>query len=485
MQSANLSFALCPLLTDGAIEALLVAGSDEQKQAYLPRLIEGTWTGTMNLTEPQAGSDLAQVRTRAVPQADGSYRLFGQKIFITYGDHDLAENIVHLVLARTPEAPEGVKGISLFIVPKVMFDANGTLGKRNDVYCASIEHKLGIKASPTCVLIYGDDKGEVGPGAIGYLIGEENRGLEYMFVMMNAARFQVGMQGIAVSDRAYQKAVSYAKDRVQSRAIEGSSGPVAIIQHPDVRRMLMFMRANTEAARAIAYVAAGYHDVAHHHPDAAARKEAQAAYEYVVPIVKGWSTEMSIDVASTGVQVHGGMGFIEETGAAQFYRDARILTIYEGTTAIQANDLVGRKTSRDGGATARRFIGQMRETAAELARAGGDLAAIGERLTTAVDAYESANDYVVNHFKSDIRGVFAGSVPYLKLAGIVHGGWQMGRAALAAQRLVDAGRDVPFAQAKIATARFFADHMLTTASGLAASVAGGSAGTLALEVEQF
>ena len=339
MQSANLSFALCPLLTDGAIEALLVAGSDEQKQAYLPRLIEGTWTGTMNLTEPQAGSDLAQVRTRAVPQADGSYRLFGQKIFITYGDHDLAENIVHLVLARTPEAPEGVKGISLFIVPKVMFDANGTLGKRNDVYCASIEHKLGIRASPTCVLIYGDDKGEVGPGAIGYLIGEENRGLEYMFVMMNAARFQVGMQGIAVSDRAYQKAVSYAKDRVQSRAVEGSSGPVAIIQHPDVRRMLMFMRANTEAARAIAYVAAGYHDVAHHHPDAAARKEAQAAYEYVVPIVKGWSTEMSIDVASTGVQVHGGMGFIEETGAAQFYRDARILTIYEGTTAIQANDL--------------------------------------------------------------------------------------------------------------------------------------------------
>ena len=485
MQSANLSFALCPLLTDGAIEALLVAGSDEQKQAYLPRLIEGTWTGTMNLTEPQAGSDLAQVRTRAVPQADGSYRLFGQKIFITYGDHDLAENIVHLVLARTPEAPEGVKGISLFIVPKVMFDANGTLGKRNDVYCASIEHKLGIKASPTCVLIYGDDKGEVGPGAIGYLIGEENRGLEYMFVMMNAARFQVGMQGIAVSDRAYQKAVSYAKDRVQSRAIEGSSGPVAIIQHPDVRRMLMFMRANTEAARAVAYVAAGYHDVAHHHPDAAARKEAQAAYEYVVPIVKGWSTEMSIDVTSTGVQVHGGMGFIEETGAAQFYRDARILTIYEGTTAIQANDLVGRKTSRDGGAIARGFIAQMRETAAELTRAGGDLAAIGERLTSAVGAYESAVDYIVKQFKSDIRAVFAGSVPHLKLAGIVHCGWQMGRAALAAQRLVDAGRDVPFAKAKIASARFFADHMLTAASGLAASVAGGSAGTLALEVEQF
>jgi butyryl-CoA dehydrogenase len=485
MQAANLSFALCPLLTDGAIEALLVAGSDEQKDAYIPRLIDGSWTGTMNLTEPQAGSDLSQVRARAVPQADGSYRIFGQKIFITYGDHDLAENIVHLVLARTPNAPEGVRGISLFIVPKFMFGADGKLGQRNDVYCASIEHKLGIKASPTCVLIYGDDKGAVGPGAIGYLIGEENRGLEYMFVMMNAARFQVGMQGIAVSDRAYQKAAAYAKDRVQSRAVEGSSGPVPIIQHPDVRRMLMFMRSNTEAARAIAYVAAGHFDMAHHHSDGAVRKQAQTAYEYLIPIVKGWSTEISIDIASTGVQVHGGMGFIEETGAAQFYRDARILTIYEGTTAIQANDLVGRKTSRDGGATARWFMGQMRTTADELARAGGEHAAIGERLAVAVDAYESVVDFVVAQFKSDIRSVFAGSVPYLKLAGIVHGGWQLGRSALAAQRLISDGRDVAFAQAKIATARFFADHMMVTAPGLAASIVSGSAGTLALAAEQF
>ncbi|MDQ3187785.1 MAG: acyl-CoA dehydrogenase family protein, partial [Pseudomonadota bacterium] len=276
MQAANLSFALCPLLTDGAIEALLVAGSPEQKDAYLRRLIDGSWTGTMNLTEAQAGSDLAQVRTRAVPQGDGTFRLSGQKIYITYGDHDFAENIVHLVLARTPDAPPGVKGISLFIVPKVMFDGTGALGKRNDVYCASIEHKLGIRASPTCVLIYGDDKGEVGPGAIGNLIGEENRGLEYMFIMMNAARFQVGMQGIAISDRAYQKAVEYAKERVQSRAVEGSSGPVSIIQHPDVRRMLMFMRSNTEAARAVAYVAAGHNDVAHHHQDAEARAAAMA-----------------------------------------------------------------------------------------------------------------------------------------------------------------------------------------------------------------
>ena len=485
MQAANLSFALCPLLTDGAIEALLTAGTVEQQELYVPRLIDGRWTGTMNLTESQAGSDLAQVRTRAVPQPDGSYRISGQKIFITYGDHDLAENIIHLVLARTPDAPEGVKGISLFIVPKVMISADGALGKRNDVYCASIEHKLGIKASPTAVLLFGEDNGEVGQGAIGYLIGEENRGLEYMFVMMNAARFQVGMQGIAVSDRAYQKAAAYAKDRVQSRAIEGSSGPVAIINHPDVRRMLMFMRSSTEAARAIAYVAAGHHDVAHLHPDAAVRKEAQAAYEYLVPIVKGWSTENSIDVASIGVQVHGGMGFIEETGAAQFYRDARILTIYEGTTAIQANDLVGRETSRDGGATARRFIAQMRATAAELAGSGEDCAPIGARLAVAVDAYEAAVDFVVKEFKSDIRSAFAGSVPYLKLAGVVHGGWQLGRSALAARRMIGEGRDVAFAQAKIATARFFADHMLVTAPGLADSIAAGSVGTLALAIEQF
>ena len=485
MQAANLSFALCPLLTDGAIEALLVAGSEEQKNAYLARLIDGSWTGTMNLTEPQARSDLAQVRTRAVPQGDGTYRLFGQKIFITYGEHDLADNIVHLVLGRTADAPAGVKGISLFIVPKFMFGANGALGKRNDVYCASIEHKLGIKASPTCVLIFGDDKGEVGAGAIGTLIGEENRGLEYMFIMMNAARFQVGMQGIAVSDRAYQKAVEYAKERVQSRAVEGSSGPVSIIHHPDVRRMLMFMRSNTEAARAVAYVAAGYLDIAHHHPDAERRAAAMAAYEYLVPIVKGWSTEMSIDVTSTGVQVHGGMGFIEETGAAQYYRDARILTIYEGTTAIQANDLVGRKTARDGGKMARAFIAQMRATIAEANAGDSDLQAIASRLATAVDAYESVVDYIVDEYKSDIRSVFAGSVPYLKLAGIVHGGWQMARAALAATRHIDRGVDVEFCRAKIATARFFADHMLVTAPALAESVVAGSTGTLALAEAHF
>ncbi|HEY4542090.1 MAG TPA: acyl-CoA dehydrogenase family protein, partial [Noviherbaspirillum sp.] len=343
LNSANLSFALCPLLTDGAIEALMTAGTEEQKNTYLANFISGKWTGTMNLTEPQAGSDLALVRTRAVPQGDGTYKLFGTKIFITYGEHDMAENIVHLVLARTPDAPEGVKGISLFIVPKFLINADGTLGARNDVQCVSIEHKLGIKASPTTVLQFGDHG-----GAIGTLVGEENRGLEYMFIMMNAARFAVGLQGIALAERAYQKAVAYARERVQSRDVAGSAGPVAIIHHPDVRRMLMSMRAQTEAARALAYVTAAASDLAHHHPDAEVRKRNQAFYEYMVPLVKGWSTEMSVDVASTGVQVHGGMGFIEETGASQYYRDARILPIYEGTTAIQANDLVGRKTLRDG-----------------------------------------------------------------------------------------------------------------------------------------
>ncbi|MGB6053663.1 MAG: acyl-CoA dehydrogenase family protein, partial [Burkholderiaceae bacterium] len=330
LNAANLSFALCPLLTDGAIEALLTAGSDEQKRIYLENLISGKWTGTMNLTEPQAGSDLALVRTRALPQGDGSYKLFGTKIFITYGEHDMAENIAHLVLARTPDAPEGVKGISLFIVPKFLVNADGSLGKRNDVHCVSIEHKLGIKASPTAVLQFGDHG-----GAIGTLVGEENRGLEYMFIMMNAARFAVGMQGVGIAERAYQKAVAYAKERLQSRDLAGSAGPVAIIRQPDVRRMLLSMRAQTEAARALAYVTAAALDAAHHHPDAAVRKENQAFYEYMVPVVKGWSTEMSIEVTSTGVQVHGGMGFIEETGAAQYYRDARILTIYEGTTAAQ------------------------------------------------------------------------------------------------------------------------------------------------------
>jgi butyryl-CoA dehydrogenase len=482
LNAANLSFALCPLLTDGAIEALLTAGSDAQKALYIPKMVSGEWTGTMNLTEPQAGSDLALVRTRAVPKGDGSYQLFGTKIYITFGEHDMAENIVHLVLARTPDAPEGVKGISLFIVPKFMVNADGSLGERNDVHCVSIEHKLGIKASPTAVLQFGDHG-----GAIGHLVGEENRGLEYMFIMMNAARFAVGLQGISVADRAYQKAVQYAKDRAQSRDLAGSSGPVAIIHHPDVKRMLMSMRAQTEAARALSYVTAAAFDAAHHHADEATRKANHAFYEFMVPIVKGWSTELSIDVASTGVQIHGGMGFIEETGAAQYYRDARILTIYEGTTAIQANDLIGRKTVRDGGALAKSIIAQVRATAAELTAADSeDLHVIARRLSAAADALEQVVDFVASTMKSDIKAVFAGSVPYLKLAGVVFGGWQMARAALVATRKLAAGDSDPsFLKAKLATARFFADYYLSTAQASRDAIVDGSAGVLALEEEQF
>jgi butyryl-CoA dehydrogenase len=482
LNSANLSFALCPLLTDGAIEALMTAGTDAQKDLYLEKLISGQWTGTMNLTEPQAGSDLSLVRSSAVPEADGMYKVFGTKIYITYGEHDMAENIIHLVLARTPDAPEGVKGISLFIVPKFLVKADGSLGDRNDVHCVSIEHKLGIKASPTAVLQYGDHG-----GAIGYLVGQENRGLEYMFIMMNAARFAVGMQGISVAERAYQKAVGYARDRVQSRDLAGSAGPVAIIHHPDVKRMLMSMRAQTEAARALSYVTAAAFDAAHHHADEATRKVNNAFYDFMVPIVKGWSTEMSIDVASTGVQVHGGMGFIEETGAAQHYRDARILTIYEGTTAIQANDLVGRKTLRDGGELAKNLLGQVTATATELISSGNaELIAIGQRLAAASSDLKSIVEFIAANGKSDIKAAFAGSVPYLKIAGIVFGGWQMARAAkIATAKLAEGGGDASFYKAKIATARFFADHYLSTSSAARISVVEGSAGVLALADEQF
>ena len=477
VQSANLSFALCPLLTDGAIEALLTAGSEEQKQAYIPRMIDGSWTGTMNLTEPQAGSDLALVRTRAEPQADGSYRIFGTKIFITYGEHDMADNIVHLVLARVVGAPEGVKGISLFICPKVLAD-----GTRNDVHCVSLEHKLGIKASPTAVLQYGDHG-----GAVGYLVGQENRGLEYMFVMMNAARFAVGVQGIAVAERAYQQAVAYARERVQSRPVDGSMARAApIIHHPDVRRMLMTMRAWTEACRALALVAASAFDAAHAHADAEVRAQNQAFYEFMVPLVKGLSTEMSLDVASLGIQVHGGMGFIEETGAAQHLRDAKILTIYEGTTAIQANDLVGRKTVRDGGQGVRGVAAQIEQTEAALrARPGEACAAMARRLQAGREALLQAVDYVAATAKADPNAAYAGSVPYLMLTGTVVAGWLMARALMAAEDRLAEGTDADFMQAKIATCRFYAEHLLTRAPALRDSVVEGAASVTALAPEAF
>ncbi|MEO6291294.1 MAG: acyl-CoA dehydrogenase family protein, partial [Burkholderiaceae bacterium] len=391
LNSANMSFALCPLLSDGAIEALLTAGSDDLKAIYLENLVSGKWTGTMNLTEPQAGSDLAAVRTRAEPQPDGTYKVFGTKIFITWGEHDMAENIIHLVLARVVGAPDGVKGISLFVVPKFMVNKDGSLGARNDVHCVSIEHKMGIKASPTAVLQFGDHG-----GGVGYLVGQENRGLEYMFIMMNAARFGVGVQGIAIAERAYQKAVQFAKDRVQSRPVDGSIAASApIIHHPDVKRMLMTMRAYTEGCRAMAISSAAAYDASHHHADAEVRKQNLAFYEFMVPLIKGYSTEMSLEVTSLGVQVHGGMGFIEETGAAQYYRDAKILTIYEGTTAIQANDLVGRKTARDGGQAAKAIAGQIEVTEAALAKSGSAAAqAVAKHLTAARLAFIDVVDFV-------------------------------------------------------------------------------------------
>ena len=482
-KSANMAFSLCPMLTTGAIEALMLRGNDEQKAMYLPKMVSGEWTGTMNLTEPQAGSDLAAVRTRAEPQGDGTYRIFGQKIFITYGEHDLTDNIIHLVLARLPDAPEGVKGISLFVVPKYLVNADGSLGARNDAHCVSIEHKLGIHASPTCVLAFGDNG-----GAIGTLVGEANRGLEYMFIMMNEARFAVGMEGLALSERAYQHALQYAKDRVQGTEAGVRGGPkVSIIHHPDVRRMLMTMKSKTEAMRALAYVVGAATDKAHAHADDAVRAKNQAFVDLMIPVVKGWCTENSVDVASVGIQVHGGMGFIEETGAAQHLRDARITPIYEGTTAIQANDLIGRKIARENGATIAGVIAEMRAVAAELADAdGASFAAIRASLASGIDAVERAVEYILATYAKDIKAASVGSVPFLKLLGIVAGGWQMARAALVARAKLAAGEgDARFYEAKIVTARFFADHVMSEASGLSYAVVNGAAGALELTEEQF
>ncbi len=482
-KASNMAFSLCPMLTTGAIEALILRGSDVQKSAYLEKMVSGEWTGTMNLTEPQAGSDLAAVRSRAEPQGDGTYKIFGQKIFITYGDHDLTDNIIHLVLARLPDAPEGVKGISLFVVPKFLLNPDGSPGARNDVHCVSIEHKLGIHASPTCVLAFGD-KG----GAIGELVGEPNRGLEYMFIMMNAARFAVGLEGVALAERAYQQAVAYAKERVQGTELGvRGGGKVAIIRHPDVRRMLMSMRSQVEAMRAVAYVVASATDKATRAADEAVRAQNQAFVDLMIPIVKGWSTEVSIEVASTGVQVHGGMGFIEETGAAQHLRDARITTIYEGTTAIQANDLIGRKIAREQGQTIRAVIEDIRQLDTALAaQPGADFAAIRGSLASATDALAQAVDYVLATFGVNIKAASVGAVPFLRLFGYVAGGWQMARAALKAQAHLDAGDgDGKFYQAKLTTARFYADHVLPQAVGLAYTVVNGADGALALDEELF
>ena len=478
--SANLSFSLVSLLTDGATEALLTAGSAELQQRYLPQLISGQWAGTMNLTEAQAGSDLALIRSRAEHQADGSYRLFGSKIFITYGEQDLSENIVHLVLARTPDAPAGIKGISLFIVPKFIPQADDSLGARNDVHCVSIEHNLGIKASPTCVLQYGD-----AGGAVGYLVGQENLGLQYMFIMMNAARYSVGLQGIGLAERAYQHAVAYAKERVQSRPVDGASREaVAIIAHPDVRRMLMTMRALTQGCRALAAFAAGQHDRAKHSPDAAEREAAQTLYEFLVPLVKGYSTEMVLEVAQLGVQVHGGMGFIEETGAAQYLRDAKILAIYEGTTAIQANDLLGRKTLRDGGAFARSVAANIQATAEKLKQQSDTGAqSIGMHLHSAAADFVRSIDYLCTHAGAQPNAVYAGSVPFLMLAGNLLAGWQMAQSWLAADALP--AEQVAFAFQKKITCVFYAEHLLPRCHAQALAITQGAGSCMALPPDAF
>ncbi|MFQ5617565.1 MAG: acyl-CoA dehydrogenase [Rhodospirillales bacterium] len=471
-QAANMAFSICPMLNQGAVELISNHGSAEQKALFLPRMISGEWSGAMALTEPQAGSDLAQVRTKAVPDGD-HYRVSGQKIFITYGEHDLAPNIIHMVLARIEGAPPGIKGISLFIIPKFLPGGDGTLGERNDLRCVSIEHKLGIHASPTAVMSYGD-----GGGAIGYLVGEENRGIECMFTMMNAARLGVGLEGVGIAERAYQQARAFALERIQGRALGGGGAdPVAIVEHPDVRRMLLSMRAQTEAARALAYFVAACLDMARRHPDEKVRRRRQTLVDLLTPVVKAWSTDTGIEVANTGIQVHGGMGYVEETGAAQHLRDARIAAIYEGTNGIQANDLVGRKVARDNGAGANAFIAMVRELDRELAAApGDDIAAIRARLAGGADALAGATRWLVETYPSDPRSVAAGAVHYLRLLGIVAGGWLMARAALiAAAGPAAGGGDPDFLGAKMVSARFFADHVLVQAGTLATVFTQGAA----------
>ena len=465
--SANLAFSVCPLLTTGAIEALRTCASGELIETYLAKMISGEWTGTMNLTEPQAGSDLALLRSRAEPQADGTYRIFGQKIFISYGEHDMVDNIVHLVLARLPDAPPGVKGISLFLVPKFLVNANGSLGTRNDVACASIEHKLGIHGSPTCVMAFGEQG-----GAVGYLLGKANRGLEYMFVMMNEARHGVGLQGVALGERAYQHALAYAAERKQGRDAVTGEALVTIDRHPDVKRMLMLMKTRVEAARALAYYTAGLLDRSHAENDEDVRQQQLFLAEFLIPLVKGGGTEMGIDVTSLGIQIHGGMGFIEETGAAQFWRDARITTIYEGTTGIQANDLIFRKLLRDRGATAQWLFAQIEATAAALLMdADASLNLVGQRLQLGLAQWREVTELVLRAAKGQPEGVLTAAGPYLSLAVTISNAWLLGSAALAAGKRLAAGDSATdFLNGKRQSARFFADHVLPQAGAFAVTV---------------
>ncbi|MBE9398484.1 acyl-CoA dehydrogenase C-terminal domain-containing protein [Pontibacterium sp. N1Y112] len=476
-QSANMAWGLCPLLSQGAVEAIFHNATDELKNQYLPKLISGEWTGTMNLTEPQAGSDLAAIRSKAEREGD-HYRIKGQKIFITWGEHDMAENIVHLVLARLPDAPEGVRGISLFVVPKFMVNADGSLGERNDAKCVSLEHKLGIHASPTCVMAFGDDD-----GAIGYLVGEENKGLACMFTMMNNARLAVGLQGVAISERAYQHALEYAHDRVQSPSV-GNKEAGPIIRHADVRRMLQTMKSITEAGRALAYDACASLDFAHKSEDAETRARESARAAYLTPIVKGWCTEVAQEVTSLGVQVHGGMGFIEETGAAQHYRDARILPIYEGTNAIQALDLVGRKTLFDKGEAGAAVQAEIAELISALDAQGG-FASEAAQLKVALEQAQTAQAQLLNGAADDAQLPATVAYNYLMMMGTLCGGWQILRGALAAQQELASGGDEVFLNAKILSARFYVTQVLPRTASYAQMVAAGSESVMAMSDEQL
>ncbi len=463
--ATNLSFGLCPLLTQGAIHALMIAGTDELKATFLPKMVTGEWTGTMNLTEPHAGSDLGEIRTKAVPNDDGSYRVFGTKIFITYGDHELADNIIHLVLARLPDAPPGTKGISLFLVPKYLVNSDGTRGARNDVVCAGLEHKLGIHASPTCVMKFGE-----GDGAIGYLVGTANRGLNTMFHMMNQARLAVGVQGVAICDRATQHAEAYARERRQGPKLGGSPGNmVAIIEHADIRRSLLHMKAMTQAARMICFATAGEIDVSHLAKDAAAREAAAARGALLTPVAKAFSTDASLEVSSMGVQVHGGMGFIEETGAAQYMRDARILPIYEGTNGIQAIDLVTRKLPLAGGTVVKAYIEELGTMAAVVAASNRpEFGRMAEKLGAAVKALATATQWMGANLMSNPEAALASATPYLRLFGIAAGGAYLGKSAVADVRAGDASAR------SVMMARYFAENISTEAPGLADTVMGGA-----------
>ena len=480
LTAANMAMSLNPMLTQGSIHALTAHGDPNQKLAWLPKLITGEWAGTMNLTEPQAGSDVGALTAKAELQENGTYLISGQKIYITWGEHDLTENIIHLVLARTPNAPPGTKGISLFIVPKFLVNDDGSLGEENDVKCLSIEHKLGIHASPTCVLQFGDNG-----GAIGYLVGDENSGMRYMFTMMNQARLAVGLEGLAVADRAYQQALEYALERRQGRRPETPKGESSlIIEHPDVRRMLMTMKAYVEAMRCLVYLNAKAIDIAHHHPDESEREQGRELTDLLTPISKGWCTDLGNELTSLGIQVHGGMGFVEETGAAQHYRDIRIAGIYEGTNGIQAIDLVGRKLNMRNGDVVFELLTQIDETVTKLNEKG--LEEIGLPLKEANESLKKASTWLLENGAGNSDAVLAGATPYLRMFGTTIGGWLMANSALSAQQLLtEATENTEFLQAKIETARFFAQQLLPQATGLLASVTSGSDSMFAINSESL